>query len=166
MLIIFVDDLLLFSSLLLFLGNICTFFLLFYLPSAPPPLSSSYESSWIKSLHYKTIRSEASGNAAGIRRSPPTAAARDGEGEEKACLAGWWWGGRCTGQQQRTEDHKSASMTHRRGTKMRSFLKIPARLCQSIECGSPASDGNVANSPPWQICSQSLSRSSTDNEGH
>lgn len=45
------------------------------------PPSWSYESSWIKkSLHYKTIRSEASGNAAGICCSLPTAAVRDGGG--------------------------------------------------------------------------------------
>lgn len=48
---------------------------------------SSYESSWAKSLHYKTIRSEASGNAAGIRCSLPTAAVRNGGGE------GVWMGG-------------------------------------------------------------------------
>lgn len=44
----------------------------------------SYESSWAKSLHYKTIISEGSSNAAGIL---PTAAVRNGEGERR-CLIG------------------------------------------------------------------------------
>lgn len=66
----------------------CTFFS----PLLNSPYFPSYESSWIKSEHYKTIRSEASGNAAGIRHSPPTAAARDEEGEES--VSGWeGWGG-------------------------------------------------------------------------
>lgn len=61
-------------------GDFCTFLFL-HLPS--------YESSRAKSLHYKTIRSEGSGNAAGIQRSLPTAAM-------------WKWRGRgCLGREGR-----------------------------------------------------------------
>lgn len=70
-----------------------------------------------KSLHYKTIRSEASGNAAGIRCSLPTAAVRDGGGERI------WMGG-ATGWQQRREDCKSTSMSHRRGHISSSFFGL------------------------------------------
>lgn len=79
-----------------FFGDICTFF----------PPSSSYESSCAKSLHYKTIRSEASGNAAGIRCPIPTAAVRNRGWE------GVWMGGAKDWQHKR-EDCKNRSMTHR-----------------------------------------------------
>lgn len=88
---------LLFCTFLRFFGDICTFF------------SPTFLELWVilnkKSLHYKTIRSEASGNAAGIRCSLPTAAVRDGGGERI------WMGG-ATGWQQRREDCKSTSMSH------------------------------------------------------
>lgn len=70
-----------------------------------------------KSLHYKTIISEASGNTAGIRCSLPTAAVRDGGGERI------WMGG-AIGWQQRREDCKSTSMSHWRGHISSSFFGL------------------------------------------
>lgn len=75
----------------------------------------------------------------------------------------------------RREDCKSASMTHRRGTETRNFLKkkkknpvcLPSKKPSAFNVDQPASDFNVANPPPpRRICSQNLLRSATDDEGH
>lgn len=96
-------------ALIQIFGDICTFF----------PASPSYESSSAKSLHYKTIRSEASGNAAGILCSLPTAAVRNGGGE------GVWEGGaKDLRRRQRREDCKNRSMTHRSTQPLFSYKKF------------------------------------------
>lgn len=153
-----------FSALVCIFGD--NFFSFFFSPS------SSYESSWIKSPHYKTIRSEASSNAAGIRCSLPTAAVRDG-GEIES---GW------EGLPDANKGGRTASMTHSQNftyflwagfTSSVVAVFQSSYICcfcyfkknknaqrttqhQSVRYGSPISDPNVANSSPWWICSQSL----------
>lgn len=127
------------------------------LPSPPhlTPFSSRYESSWIKSQHYKTIRSEASGNAAGIRRSPPTVAARDGEGEERVRLAGRSVGGggclrdgKKGGRTARVQAWLTGAAPRPVISEKKNSVCLPSKKPSAFNVDQPASDFNVANPPP------------------